>query len=423
LSRRTGLVRRLLPVALVALCACARVGPPAGGPEDREAPRLTAHAPDSGEVRVSADRAVSLGFSERMNRTSVRDWLLIAPWPGRLDCVWQQACLTCTPAAGWAPNTTYTILLGANAADRRGNKLAASIDFAFSTGDSLARGRIAGEVRTRALPREGITVYAFGWPAQTPLPAAGQAPPRPDPLAALRITQTDKDGRFTLRNVPADSTFLLAALYDRAGDRRFDEDEDLWGFSEQTVRSPRNADPAAVTIYLVWPDEPGDLAGVVTDSVCIGYAPPARLRVRADSLRAILSGERDAAGFAPAPQDSLAPVALTADEADSLRDELARLDTRLARGSADSLWCSAAIWVSAFDAAKPDSLPVAEVQSLGEYRFAGLASGLYRLQAYRDLDRNGRPDAGEPRGAYPLVIELKPGREITGLDYAITRSP
>jgi hypothetical protein len=386
-------------------------------------PRLISHAPDSAQVRVGLDRPVSLCFSERMNRAAVRDWLLIAPWPGRLDCLWEQTCLTCTPAAGWSTNTTYTILLGANAADRRGNKLAGSIDFAFSTGDSLARGRIVGELRTRALPHDGITVYAFGWPAQAPLPSPAQPQPRPDPLAALRITQTDKEGHFTLRHVPTDSTLLLAALYDRAGDRRFDEDEDLWGFGAQTVRCPRNGDTVAVTLYLVWPDEPGDLAGVVTDSACIDYAPPSRLRADADSLRAILSGERDAAGFALTSQDSLAPVALTATEADSLRDALARLDARLARAAIDSLRCSAPIWVSAFDAAKPDSLPVADVQSPGEFRFSGLATGLYRLQAYRDLDRNGRWDAGEPRGAYPLVIELEPGREITGLDYAITRSP
>ncbi len=405
------------------MCACARIGTPSGGPEDREAPRLTGHAPDSAEVRVGRDRPVSLCFDERMDRSAVRDWLLIAPWPGRLACTWAQTCLTCTPAAGWAPNTTYTILLGANAADRRGNKLAQSIDFAFSTGDSLARGRIAGEVCTRALPHDGVTVYLFDWPAQRPLPSAADAPLRPDPLMARRITQTDKDGHFTLRHVPTDSTFLIAALYDRSGDRRFDEDEDLWSFGEQTVSCPGSCDTAAVTIYLVWPDEPGDLAGTVTDSVCVGYAPPSRLRAAADSLRSILAGARDASGFAHAPEDSLAPVPLSAAEAESLRYELARLDARLARAGADSLWCGAVIWVSAFDAAKTDSLPVAEVQSSGEYRFSGLATGLYRVRAYRDLDRNGRWDAGEPRGAYPLPVELKPGREVTALDYAITRSP
>jgi hypothetical protein len=423
LSRRTGLVRRLLPAAIVALCACARIAPPSGGPEDREAPRLTGHAPDSAEVRVALDRPVSLCFSERMDRAAARDWLLIAPWPGRLECVWEQTCMVCAPAAGWSGNTTYTILLGANAADRHGNKLAGSIDFAFSTGDSLARGRIAGEVRTRALPRDAVPVYIFDWPASTPLPPAGDTSLRPDLLSARRIAQTDKEGRFTLRHVPTDSTFLLAALYDRGGDRRFDEDEDLWGFGEQTVRCPRSGEEVTVTLHLVWPDEPGDVAGVVTDSVCIGYAPPSRLRADGDSLRAILAGERDAAGFLLTPADSLARVPLSAAEAESLGDELARLDARLARAGADSLWCGAVIWVSAFDAATADSLPVAEVRSFGEYRFSALAAGTYRVRAYRDLDRNGRWDAGEPRGAYPLAIELKPGREITGLDYAITLSP
>jgi hypothetical protein len=401
------------------VAACARVAPPSGGPEDREPPRLLARSPDSGEVSVALDQPVTLTFSERMDRGTVNDWFRIAPWPGRLDAVWEATRFVCRPSAGWIPGTTYTVLLGAKAEDRRGNKLAAPIQFAFSTGDSLALGRVLGEVRTRALSTEGAPVFLFPWPAELRPPLSPSTALRLDPLDALRIAETDAKGRFELRYVAEGASYLVAALYDRNGDRRFDEDEDLWGFAEDPAGTTALADTLGIPVYLVYSDEPGDLAGTVTDSACSGYAAPARLRAVADSLGAILTGERDADGFLLAAADSLTRTALAPAEEESLRSVQARVVARIPQAVTDSLRCSSPIWVGAFLPEAPDSLPLAEVRCLGEFRLSGLASGLYRLRAYRDLDGDGRRSREEPQGDFPFVIELKPGRELTALEWTL----
>jgi len=367
---------------------------------------------------VPLDQPIELCFDEAMDRASVRDWFAVAPWPGQLDCRWERDCFRCLPVAGWSADRTYTVLLGTKARDRRGNRLETPWLAAFATGDSLAGGFVAGEVRTGSISRDGVPVYLFEWPAAArPAPAPIPDPP-PDPLQALRITQTDGEGRFLFHFVPAGRPLLAGALHDRRGNRAFDPAEDVWGWAEEPVDCAASGDTAAVLLYLVYPDDEGDLAGAVIDSSCVGYAPAARLTALADSLGAILSGERDAAGFPIAPEDTTARQRPTPAQEDSLRAQLARLEARRARSAADSARCSAPIWVAAY-AAEGDSLPVAEVRSLGDFRVGALAPGIYRLEAYRDLDGDGRRGAGEPYGAFPLPVELKPGREIIGLTWTL----
>lgn len=411
------------------LLGCARMAPPGGGPEDRTAPRLAGQSPDSGAVGVALDQPITLCFDEAMDRGSVRDWFQVAPWPGRLDCTWERDCYTCRPAEGWRAEETYTVLLGAQARDRRRNPLDGRLLFAFATGDTLAAGLARGEVRTRSLKGGSLPVYLFPWPASgVPGPEAETSL---DPLQALRVTQTDAEGRFLFAYVPTGRPLLAGALHDRGGDRAFDPEEDLWGWAEEPLVCSAGGDTATLALYLVYADETGDLAGAVTDSLCAGFVAPARLVATADSLKAILSGALDAAGFAPAAADSAAPgegtwaaeglgtqLRLTAQEEDSLRAAVARLELRLVRARADSARCLAPVRVAAY-AVEGDSLPAAEVSTLEAFRLEDLAPGLYRLRAYRDLDGDGRAGPAEPAGEFPLPVELRPGRVIEGLEWGL----
>lgn len=408
----------MLPLCVaLAWVACARMAPPTGGPEDREAPRVVAYAPDSGATAVAPAAPLVLHFSEAMDRGSVEDWLLIAPWPGRLACRWQAQQLRCQPREPWRPATTYAVLLGSQATDRRGNGLATPLVFAFATGDSLARGHITGEVRTRSLAARGAPVYLFPWPdtLHAPLPPAANL--RPDPLTALRLGQADAEGVFRLPFVPTGEPFLVGALHDRNGNRAFDAREDLWGFAEFPIVVPdTGAATTAIELYLVYADEPGDLAGRAIDSLCLGYAAPARWQARIDSIAGILAGERDPSGFGGAVGDTAALAELTAAEEESLQVLQARFEQRRAQAQRDSGRCTAPIWVSAWSDAAPDSAPAAETRTLADFTLAELAPGLYRLRAFRDLDRDGVRDAGEPAARFPAAIELQPGRRIADLD-------
>lgn len=401
--------------------ACARIVPPTGGPEDRSAPRVLAVAPDSAAVRVPLDTPVRLTFSESMDRSSVRDWLQITPWPGRLQCAWEEHTLVCRAEEGWQPGTTYTVLVGTRAQDPRKNRMAGPLLRAFSTGDSLDAGELIGRVHTRALTAEEVPIFVFDWPEATPAPIDSSVPLEPDPLGAVRSGESGKEGQFTLRFVPRNRPLLLAALYDRDGDRTYDAGIDLWAFAPQPVVCGDTTRAAAETeIYLVYADEPGDLAGTVTDSACAGYVPPARLRATADSLERILAGEVDAMGFPGGKGDTLPGTELTPVQAESLRAEAGRARGWLAAALEDSLRCGAPIWVTAI---RPDSTTAADVRGAGPFELTGLDAGLYRLTAFRDLSGDGVRQPDEPAGDFPHAVELGPGRRLTGVDWEIVLAP
>jgi len=311
------------------------MAPPRGGPEDRDAPRVIAHAPDSGAVGVARDAPLVIEFSEKMNRSRVRDGLRIAPWPGKLACAWSETRLTCEAVAGWREATTYTVLVGAPATDARRNALAPPLLFAFSTGDSLARGRVAGTLHTRSLRAGEVPVFLFAWPEGLQGPLVAEAALRPDALEALRIAETAGDGSFVFPFVPVGRPLLAAALFDRNENRTYDEGSDLWGFSEfPVVVADSGADADSLALYLVFADEEGDLSGSVLDSTCAAFVPASHLRAQVDSLAGMLSGDRDATGFARLEGDSLPRIELTAAEIESVQVELGRLETRLVSAAA-----------------------------------------------------------------------------------------
>jgi len=425
---------------LGALVGCARMVPPSGGPEDKQAPKVLAHAPDSAAVRVALGAPLRIIFDEPMNRSTVRDWLLVAPWPGKLGCRWDSSSITCWPERGWHENTVYTVVLSTEAVDRRRNRLARALEFAFTTGESLPSGSVAGVVRTRALKAQGVPVCLFPWPPGG-LGEAGGRDLKLDPRDALSIAEADAQGRFRLLHVAWGEDFLLGALWDETRNRVYDEDTDLWGFypakvqaealpqapldstvalHDSTAAPPESAAAPGLVgreIYLVYPDEPGDIVGEVSDSACAGFVAPATYRARADSLRRVLSGEIDALGFA-SQGDSAARVALTPSEEQALRAGIAHIDSLLVGAARDSLRCGGSIWVFAY--AEDDSVPAGEASGTGPFTLGGLAPGLYRLEAFRDLDRDGEAGPGEPGGRFPTLIELGPGRRVEGVDFALT---
>ncbi|MBD3237115.1 MAG: hypothetical protein GF330_10450 [Candidatus Eisenbacteria bacterium] len=412
--------RRIAALALLlaGVAACAQIAPPGGGPEDRDAPRVVAQAPDSGARRVAAEQPLRLVFSEPMNRSAVQDWLLIAPWPGKLEFTWREDTLTCRPAQGWEARTTYAVLLGVGASDQRGNGLQAPLVFAFATGDSLADGSLAGEVHTASLPRGGVPLFLFPWPDTLTPPLAAEASVRPEPREALRLAQTREDGQFSIPFVPRDTRLLLAALHDRNGNRAFDAGEDLWGFAAEPLICPDTSRaPVPVDLYLVYADEPGWIRGEVDDPLCRGYRPPRAYRAEIDTLQGILEGRLDPSGFAPVEGESGATVGLTVGERESLQVRIAELSERGETAAAESLRCDGPIWVRV-QAAEADTL-VAESRTRGSFEISAVPPGIYRLRAFRDANGNGVRDAGERSAPFPFPLEVRPGREVGGADWSL----
>ncbi len=398
-------------LAVLLTCGCASIEAPRGGPEDRDPPEVLEVQPDSAAVAVPLDGPLRFSFSEPMNRSSVQDWLQVAPWPGRLEWRWEDGRVEVVPEDGWARGETYTVLLGTQAADRRRNGLEKPFKSVFTTADSLPTGRVTGWVRARSLPAAQQLVALFRWPVDRVAPGDSAFRP-PDVRTALRLSESDSEGRFELAHIPRKGRYLAGALHDESGNRSYDPDRDLWAFYPDPLAGDA-LKPDSLEIYLVYPDEPGDLRGIAIDSACVGYRPPARLRAAADSLERILSGESDAQGFATTG-DTLDAFTLSEAEAESVRVNLERMRVRVLEAQADSARCSAIVWVSAVSVT--DTAQVFETRTVGEFQLADVPVGTYRVSAYRDLDSDNRIGPREPAGSFPLPVELLPGRTVTGLE-------
>jgi len=382
---------------------CAQVESPSGGPVDRESPRVAGISPDSASSGVWPD-TISILFSKKMNRNSVRDWTFLHPplpiekkeWDGnRLDLI-----LAGRPDT----ETTYSILLGAEVLDQRGNSLGPWQSF-FSTGSAIDDGTITGNVRSGRLRSGGV--YLFLWPWSDSL-TVGDGLPVP-----LRMGQAEKDGSFRLGAIPRERPLRLCALYDINHNRGYDPEEDLLGCLEKPLRlDDTTLVSTDLEIYLVLPDEPGGLSGTVIDSSCVmrGTVVLEKLAWEADSLTALIDTVETVSA------DSLLGFGVETEiPVDTTRvlSRLAELDSLSAEARIDSARCAPPIVVRLFEG---DTTLVAETRGDGAFTFRDVWPGMYRIRAFRDADEDGSEDPGETAGTFRFPIELKPGRELKDLD-------
>jgi hypothetical protein len=113
---------------------------------------------------------------------------LISPRNGETQADWHRSEISVRPRRGFKANTTYTISLLPGLSDLRGNTRNTGATTVFSTGSTLAAGRIAGTLfnwaEGRTIPRGLIEARLAG------------------DSATVYLAATDSVGVFELRNVP-----------------------------------------------------------------------------------------------------------------------------------------------------------------------------------------------------------------------------
>jgi hypothetical protein len=172
--------------------ACASQGTPPGGPPDTQAPKIVRVAPDSGKTGVRP-REVVFQFDEVVNERpsgapTLSALFLISPRNGETQADWHRSEISVRPRRGFKANTTYTISLLPGLSDLRGNTRNTGATTVFSTGSTLAAGRIAGTL--------------FNWAEGRTIPRGLiEARPAGD-SATVYLAATDSVGVFELRNVP-----------------------------------------------------------------------------------------------------------------------------------------------------------------------------------------------------------------------------
>jgi Big-like domain-containing protein len=196
-------LRRLIAVALLG-SGCASPGMPPGGPIDVTPPQLVAIIPDSGSVGVKP-KEVIFRFDETVaerppSATTLSDLFLISPRDGVPEASWHRGEIGVRPTRGWRANTPYTVIMMSGLTDLRGNVRKIGATTFFSTGTTIPRTRLAGNVFDwiSGTPANGALVESFVPPDST------------HPYVAL----ADSNGAFVIEHIPP-ARYLVRAYVDR----------------------------------------------------------------------------------------------------------------------------------------------------------------------------------------------------------------
>ena len=143
------------------ILSCAVQAPPSGGPVDRIPPEIIATDPLQGTLHVPRSlNRLKIIFSERMKESSIRNNLFISP-PVKFKTEWKKGrILLFELQESLKPQQTYVLSIGSALQDMHNNKMAHSFALAFSTGDTIDQGKIAG--RIYGLKRNE-TFYVFAY--------------------------------------------------------------------------------------------------------------------------------------------------------------------------------------------------------------------------------------------------------------------
>jgi hypothetical protein len=192
-----------MAVALLGV-ACASPGMPPGGPPHVTAPQIVAIIPDSGTVGVKPKEVV-FRFDEvvaerPVSVTTLGDLFLISPRDGVPDASWHRDAIGVKPAHGWRANTPYTVIMLPGLADIRGNVRNTGVSTFFSTGRTIPRTRLVGDVFD----------WVSGSPGKGALVESFVPPDSIHPYVAL----ADSNGMFVMEHVPP-VRYTVRAYLDR----------------------------------------------------------------------------------------------------------------------------------------------------------------------------------------------------------------
>jgi hypothetical protein len=103
------------------------------------APTIVIITPEDGSTGVGIDSNINVTFSRAMNQAATEAAFTVNP-DANCDFSWSDAGtrLTCSPASGLSPDTSYTVTISTDAEDQAGVRLVAARSVAFTTGNTTA---------------------------------------------------------------------------------------------------------------------------------------------------------------------------------------------------------------------------------------------------------------------------------------------
>src|ERR1700737_1389759 len=203
-----------MAAVLFGLGGCASPGMPPGGAPRAAPPPIVAIIPDSVSVGVKP-KEVIFRFDEVVAErppsvTTLADLFLISPRDGVPDVSWHRDAIAVKPTHGWRANTPFTVIMMPGLADIRGNVRKTGATTFFSTGPTIPRTRISGQVFD----------WVSGAPASGALIESFVQPDSIHPYVAL----ADTGGAFVLEHLPA-ARYTVRGYLDRNKNMGIDPSE------------------------------------------------------------------------------------------------------------------------------------------------------------------------------------------------------
>lgn len=262
------------------ILGCAVPVPPSGGPEDTTPPEVVATSPALGETGVDTNAVIGISFSEKMTRTNLERLLKFYPPVPIGEVKWKGETILIAPSSPLASDTTYVVVLSSGFRDQHRVANNSAYTFAFSTGAAVDSGRVRGRVFYRRKPTSKGVVRLLLLPRDSLVSPAAAKPDREQVVS--------EDGAYALEYLPMGKRMILWAFQDGNGNHRYEEGREHSTLYPDTVTlSPGRPVWEEVDLYIVDPNEPGTVRGVVRNDTGIeGFPLAAALFAAGDSVRA-----------------------------------------------------------------------------------------------------------------------------------------
>ncbi len=200
---------------------CAGQVSPDGGPEDLTPPNIIGVYPEPNSTNVDTD-IIRFEFSKHVDRGSFDQALFISPIIDDIETNWRGRRVELTLNEPLRENTTYSITIGTDLRDtREGTRMSEAFTLAFSTGDEIDQGQIAGTIYHD--DPVGALIFAYELKDSVMADTLNPAEQSPD-----YITQTGDGGRYRLPYLRM-GMYRIIAVHDEFQNRLYDRDADPYG--------------------------------------------------------------------------------------------------------------------------------------------------------------------------------------------------
>ncbi|MCX6224084.1 MAG: Ig-like domain-containing protein, partial [Bacteroidia bacterium] len=223
------------------LSSCAQQGNITGGPKDEKPPEVVSSKPSNFTTQFKSVN-IEITFNEFFSLKDIAKQLVVSPpMVKKPEFFIKGKTLKISLKDTLQPDRTYALNFGDALIDLNEGNPIKNFSYVFSTGSTIDSLQAGGRVLQASdnKPAEDILVMLF----------SGNADSLPLKTIPLYISRTDKEGRFTLKNL-AGGSYKIFALKDGNTNYRFDLPTEAVAFLDSLITPTVVANPDTVSVKM-----------------------------------------------------------------------------------------------------------------------------------------------------------------------------